>query len=292
MLKHPGATVKRASTLRQPALILTLLLCSVSQAFAHEYWLDPTASSWQPGDVFIADIRNGEDFVGTAYPFDDQALRFGGLISDNDRRALSGRLGDYPAIRFKLEEPGLHLALLETKPREISYDNAQAFEKFVDYHGLQDIVNTQTDQQAQEGSIRERYYRFVKTLFNVDSASSTRAEQSVFTAIKQDEASAALESQGLRYELNATRYSTESGELELVVLLDGKVVSGRQVELFYRATDKSPATRRTALSGVQGNVHFNVEAAGDYLINSVWISKPQIDDVDWETFWASLTFSH
>lgn len=271
--------------------IATILL-SVTYANAHEYWLAPVEKQWQVGQVFKADIRNGEDFIGTAYPFDNAALRFGGLISDTARRPLRGRLGDYPAISYKLEEPGLHLSILETTAREITYEKSDKFQNFLHYHDLNSIANALPDMPSGQNKIRERYFRFVKALFVVAPANSTSPETSLINAMQKDSTAAALEAQGQRLELVAGSVSDDTNDINVTLLLDGKALANRQVEIFHQADSKSEATRKLALSDAKGTVTFNIAAKGDYLINSVWISRPQINDVDWETLWASMTFSH
>ena len=82
------------------ALAWLTLVSHTGAALAHEYWLDPVGTEWQTGETLQADIRNGQDFTGTPYPFDPPGLARAGLISENQRRPLTGRLGDYPAIQI------------------------------------------------------------------------------------------------------------------------------------------------------------------------------------------------
>lgn len=284
----------RKHFLRKSIKLLTLatILLSVTYAHAHEYWLAPIENQWQAGQMFKADIRNGEDFIGTAYPFDNTALRVGGLISNNARRPLRGRLGDYPAISYKLEEPGLHLAILETTAREITYEKSEKFQNFLDYHDLNATANALAYTASGQGNIRERYFRFVKALFVVAPDNSTSSERSLINAMQKDSKTAALEAQGQRLELVATSVTDDTHEMNITLLLDGKALANRQIEIFHQADSKTKATRTLALSDAKGSVTFSVAAKGDYLINSVWMSRPQINDVDWETLWASMTFSH
>ncbi|ASJ75857.1 hypothetical protein IMCC3135_29030 [Granulosicoccus antarcticus IMCC3135] len=270
-----------------PALVLSALLASHSGIVtAHEYWLDPVDAQWQVGDELQADIRNGQDFTGTAYPFDPQGLSRAGLISDTKRVPLSGRLGDYPAINIPLSEAGLNLLLLETTQRELKYKDLEAFETFLDYHALDDIKQKHKDRGMPTNDIIEHYYRYCKTLVMVDAKDYVSSDSETGAQINPV---AALQLQDQRFELLALDSPFNADSLSLQLLFEDKPVQQRQIELFHR--DSSDAVVRiTALTDSRGMVDFDVSSAGDYLVNSVLVLESETTQAQWVTLWASLSF--
>lgn len=272
-------------------LTLLFLLLSSHVVQAHEYWLAPVQSAWQIEQTFQADIRNGEHFAGTPYPFDSEALRVGGIVSDTARRDLTGRLGDYPAIAFELQEPGVQLVLLETTARHLEYDSTADFSEFLVYHALDNAVAQHQTKAIGDKPVSEKYYRFVKTLFHVAGRGSPERIPSFLSALENHRGAPALAAQGQQLEIVVNRADSENGTLELLLLFEGEPLAGRQIELFHKSPSGEPVTRSVRETDMDGQASFSTQSPGDYLLNSVWITPDQLTDVDWITFWASLTFN-
>jgi len=271
------------------ALVLVFLVLSTQLAMAHEYWLAPVQSLWQTGEIFQADIRNGENFTGPAYPFDTDTIRVGGLVSNTARRALAGRLGDYPAIRFELQEPGMQMILLETTARELEYDTRADFHRFLDYHSLDTVVAGDQSADSDDSAIKELYYRFVKTLFYVDESDRSEQPYSLLSILEKDPDAPALQAQGQHFELVINGSST--GILNILLMFDEHPLPGRQIEIFFKSATNKTITRSTTWTNEMGHASVVATAPGNYLVNSVWITPEEKTDIDWKTYWASLTFS-
>lgn len=275
------------------ALALLLLATHTGTTLAHEYWLDPVGTQWQTGDTLQADIRNGQDFTGTPYPFDPQGLARAGLISDHQRRSLTGRLGDYPAIQIPVNDVGLNLLLLETTQRELKYKTYSDFETFLDYHALQPIKQRHKDRGLPTEQIIEHYYRYCKAMINVHAANSSSANINSKTQHAEHYAtttsSAALQPQDQRFELVPLENPFEVNTLNLQLLFEEAPLSNRQVELFHR-NRRGIVVRSTSISDETGHVQFDVSISGDYLVNSVLLLEPDTPSAHWVTLWASLFF--
>lgn len=283
------------STLRKSvrALTLLLLVTHAGTVGAHEYWLDPVGTQWQPGDTLQADIRNGQEFSGTRYPFDPQGLARAGLISDRQRRSLTGRLGDYPAIQIPVTDAGLNLLLLETTQRELKYKAYGDFETFLDYHALQPVKQRHMDRGLPTEQIIEHYFRYCKALLNVQPADTSPAisESNTLESARRApaNAAAALQPQDQRFELVPLQNPFEVNSLSLQLLFEQAPLGNRQVELFHRDS-RDVVVRSTAVSDEKGLVQFDVSSTGDYLVNSVLVLEPDAPPAHWTTLWASLFF--
>lgn len=267
------------------AALLPLLLTAVTmESQAHEYWLEPSGESWASGEVLEADIRNGENFLGSALPFQPEAFTRAGLISETERRSLDGRLGDYPAFRMPLHEAGLHLLLLETSRRELRHEEYSDFEIFLNYHGLQNVGESHQARGLPMKNIVEHYYRYCKALIHVDDPSLPGG-----VSATGKNPTPALKAQGQQVELVATNNPFLSDSVQLQLLFKGAALPGRQIEMFHR-DERQVVTRRVADTDEFGLVEFTTDAAGDYLLNSVMLAEPDDRAAHWETHWASLTF--
>lgn len=282
-MRHASRQASRIAA----ALSAIVLFSSAMQSVAHEYWLDPVGTRWVAGGELQADIRNGQEFLGTTLPFDPAAFARAGLVSDGHRQGLDGRLGDYPAIRLSLQDAGLNLLLLETTPRELRYDDFEDFETFLDYHGLHDIAERHQARGLPRQDIVEHYYRYCKSLIEVEPTAIINTDAPLAKYVSQT--APALSPQNQRLELIADSNPMQADTLRLQLRFEGKALAGRQVELFFRGSADT-VMRTLAMTDDTGHVEFATESAGDYLVNSVKVTEPTDKAAHWETHWASLTF--
>ena len=280
-------------------LVFGLLICT-TLVQAHEYWLEPVDSTWQVGDTLKADIKNGEEFAGDKFPFNPAVLSGAGLVSPSTRTGLRGRLGDYPAFKMPLQEPGLHLLMLETTRRELIYEDTEAFEKFLEYHALADVIKENEQLSIPKNEVKENYYRFSKALVIVDpsesgaddSAASEPDDLQKETATQSADAanqSAALEAQEQPLEIILADNPLGAKTVRAQIRFEGKPLAARQVELFHRDASKR-VSRTTQRSDESGYVDLDIAESGDYLINVVWVVKPEDASADLISLWSSLFF--
>lgn len=265
--------------------LLLAALCVACPTQAHEYWLEPPREAVAPGDSLRITVRNGEDFVGSSLPFDPRRFAEAALVSPQGRRAIGGRLGDYPALRAPVDEAGVHRVLLQTLPRSVSYDGLADFERFLDYHGLDGIAALHAERKLPPTDIVENYTRHCVTVVDV------RAPGQAGSGADRH----AAEPLGLTHELVLLDdpFAKSAKTVRLRVLFDGQPLDDVQVEMFVRNT-AGTVRRDTVRSDAQGQVSFDVSASGDYLFNSVHVTPPDAAAIDegthWRSFWASLTW--
>lgn len=269
-----------------PRLAGALTLALAMPLAAHEYWLDPLDATPDVDGSFLANVRNGQDFTGTSLPFDPGRMSGVVIVGPDGARALAGRLGDYPALRAEIGRAGVYLVAFETYAKPLLYDDREAFATFLEYHGLGALLEAHDARGLPEEGIRERYFRYVKTLVKTGDADTPG-----------EPGSAAFAPLGHRYELVAENDPYVNDELVLRVLFEGKAVAEAQVELFER-TPEDVVSRVTDTTAADGRVRFDVARAGDYLVNAVRVLEPaegtpigeETAPPHWESLWASLTF--
>lgn len=260
--------------------IICVLLLTGSSAVGHEFWIDPEKYQVDPGDALVADLRNGQNFKGTALAwFDNRIARFE-MAQDDALTPVEGRMGDTPALSITAPENGLLVILHETAPSSLTY---KEWEKFLKFAAHKDFATAAEDHVAagwpQQG-FRESYTRHAKSLVAVgDGRGADRAY-------------------GLATEFVALTnpYDPEFDNLMQVrVDYAGAVRADAQVEVFDQSPDGTVAITltRTDASGV---ANIPVTAGHTYLLDAV-VLRPSAQAGTsenapvWETLWAAMTFS-
>lgn len=276
-----------ARRLAQPLLVGMLLsfcvLCA-TRAVAHEYWIDPIRAQLGVGDTLLADIRNGEDFVGSSFPYQPDGYRRFYITVDGKREPVASRLGDYPAIHQEDRIAGLHTVVLETQGRSLEYESLARFKRFLAYHGLSSVAALHKQRRLPIVDIHERYYRFAKALVQVGDT-------------PDDPQAGVAGPQGLLFELVALSNPYVSDELPLVLLFQGQRLVNAQIEVFYRSADDA-VERSVYRTGADGVLNLPLNGTGEYLINAVQLIQPRFATTQsasgsaphWESLWASMTF--
>jgi len=268
----------------QSTLGLALMLVSGTLA-AHEYWLDPVDSSITRGSAAIIDVRNGENFTGSAFPFDNSKFQAVSVNSETSKTSYDGRLGDYPALNPQLNNDGLYSIHVNSTANLLSYKTWDQFNAFLDYHDLDTIKDRHNQRALPATDITERYFRSAKTLIQVNSSGVLSLDDATSVDIHNNHVFSASGSVFELLLLDNPYSNTDTVRIKL--LYQNKPLIGRQVELFWKG---STLLRFTSLTNENGIASFKLLGSGDYLINAVNVVEPEDKDVHWLSYWASMTF--
>ena len=260
---------------------LLLVCCLAGQgAAAHEFWIDPARHVLEQGDRLAADLRVGEMFAGTAYPyFVENFLRFEAGPVD----ALSpvpGRTGDLPALSVVADMPGLWLAVYEPTPRWVTYDTWDRFVLFTDTHGFDWAQAAHRARGLPDAGFREMYERHAKALMAVGDASGG-ADRRLGLA-------AEIVAETNPYAL------TGGGAVLLRMYHDGAPRAGGQLDLFLRAPDGT-VTRSVHHADPSGRVAVDVPAGTVAMASFTTLAPmpgdPAAREAVWHSRWASISFA-
>jgi uncharacterized GH25 family protein len=279
MLRTGCADRRTTSWINAAALALLMMMLPVTGA-AHEYWLEPEIWQADVKQVIGIGVRNGEEFVGTPLPWDDSRFVEIEAVDASGNRPINGRLGDYPAISIAARTPGLLLVRLDTGQRVIEYADVIQFSRFLEGHALGEKLARHRDRNLPLSEIRERYYRYAKTLVTVKEGGDTAEPGTANPATKPV---------GQRLEIVLGNDPKKASILPVSVFFDGDKLPLRQIELFHAVLDGT-VKRTTAVTDAQGDVNIELSGAGQYLVNVVHLTEPPDDDVHWVSHWASFTF--
>lgn len=229
-------------------------------------------------DTIRADLRVGQNFSGSAYPYLPMAFTRFDLVQDADTAAVAGRLGDRPAVQVQAPGPGLMIIVHQTTDSSLLYDTPDMFRTFVEHKGFDGVLEAHAQRGLPEAGFRERYSRYAKSLIAVGNGQGADQEVGLLTEI------IAL----------ANPYTDALPDgLPVQVMYEGAPRPDAQLEVFAR--DVQGAVSITLYrTDAQGRAQVAVAEGHEYLLDAV-VMRPLAGGDDtapvWESLWASLTFA-
>jgi uncharacterized GH25 family protein len=259
--------------MRSGPAVAALTLLIASRAAAHDFWIEPSTFRPASGQLVTAALRVGQKLSGEPLP------RIPPLI---DRFVLRGTSGESPVIGSPGRDPagyariadgGLHWIGYQSNAYPVTLE-AQKFEDYLRDEGLERIVAARAKSGQSVAQGRERFYRCAKALLDTEGTSSGFDSPLGFT---------------LELVPHRNPYAMKAGgELPLSLLFRGKPAANVLVVAMNRDDPERAVRARTDATG---KVKLRLPRAGFWLIKAVQMeSAPAGSGVDWESWWASITF--
>jgi len=253
-------------------------MLAFSPASAHEFWIEPHDFSIDAGTEIRADIRIGQDFKGDTFPYVPSrftAFKSHDRLGETD---VGGVTGDLPALTLMPRSEGLNIFTYVSAGDRIRFRDWEKFAFYLEYEGLEAIPARHDARGLPRDDISELYTRCAKTLVAVGDASAD-----------SDRAT------GMRLELVAGENPANldpGASMSFTLLWEGAPLPDTQVALFQRGEDGAETARTVTRTNSDGIARFTLPASGTYLAASVhMIEAPADRDADWQSYWASLSFS-
>lgn len=264
-----------ASRLLAGTFTLSLMFTPLA---AHEGWLWAEPFHVAPGASVRLTLNVGEDFVGEARPIVADRVA---ALHHGTAASLTEELARVPAkpgksfLDLPLASAGTHVLALDTQPSTLSLP-PDKFLAYLQDEGLDQIVRLRQETKQDHTPSRERYRRCVKTLVRVGPASDgTYARRT-----------------GQRLEIIpvADPLAAHAGDLlRFRVFFDGQPLASALVCAWHRQDQQLIAVKARTTAG--GTVTFGLPHAGPWMISLVqMIPLKNVPDLDWESYWGSLTF--
>jgi uncharacterized GH25 family protein len=260
-------------------LAVTILLALLaSTASAHDFWIEPSTFRPAVGERVTAALRVGQKLSGDPLPRIPTLIdRF--LIQGESgvEGPMVGRMGSDPAGIALISDPGLHWIGYQSTPYPVALE-AQKFEDYLRDEGLERIIDQRKKSGQSAAPGRERFYRCAKALLDTPGTASGAAHV-LDTPL------------GFTLELVPRRnpYAIRpGGELPLSLSFRGKPMAN---VLVVAMSKDDPEMAVRARTDAKGRVTLRLAHAGFWLIKAVHMeSAPADAGVDWESWWASITF--
>lgn len=247
------------------------LVLAAADGQAHDFWIEPSTFRPLPGAIVAVGLRVGQNFVGDPVPRSSGSIEQFFVRQGGSEQPISGTENIDPAGWFRAD--GQSTAV-------IAYGGggsftelpADEFENYLRLEGLERIIDLRARRRERDKPGRERFYRYAKALLTGKTPPG-----------------AATQPLGLVYEIVPDSDPTAPQDaFRGRVLLEGKPLPGALVVAMLQS---DPSVRLSARSDPGGAFSFTLPRAGVWLIKSVHMVRTWFfSDVDWNSFWASLTF--
>lgn len=246
-------------------------------ASAHEFWIEPLAYQIQPGAEIKADLKVGQEFSGSTYPYRPSQITRFDLLQNGKDTEVEARIGDNPALGMTVDDDGLLVIVHETTDSRLTYTDFAKFEKFVRHKAFPTVIADHDARGLSRDKFVESYRRYAKSLVAVGAGEGNDAPIGMKTEI------VAL----------ANPYTDEIDTMPVQVFLDRAPRVGAQVEVFEKGPDDS-VTITLFSTDKDGKAVLPVKKNHSYLVDAVWAEALPNDDTEagpvWKTHWAALTF--
>lgn len=249
-------------------LILAAVVLVARQLNAHDFWIEPSAYQARVGQRVTLDLRVGEHFAGDSIPRNPpRIVRFERIAGDTVS-AVDGTANAAPAGGFVPMREGIHVIAYESRG-SVSEMTPPAFERYLREEGLANRVGRARANRV----VRDRFIRCAKsfiTVGNVDHGWERRAGLTL-------ELSPRINPLGLR----------PGDTLPVNLSFRGKPLPGALVVAIDKTSRRSISARTSAA----GDVSLELDAPGEWLIKAVHLVVSEAPGVDYDSYWASLTFT-
>jgi uncharacterized GH25 family protein len=241
-------------------------------ALAHDFWIEPSTFHPAVGDRVTAALRVGQKLAGDPLPNIPPLIDRFIVRGASAERPVVGRAGADPAGIAFIAEGGLHWIGYQSNPYPVALEGAK-FEDYLRDEGLERIVEARRKNGQSAAPGRERFYRCAKALLDTPGAAAFDAPL------------------GFTLELMPRKnpYAIKSaGDLPLALTFRGKPIAN---VLVVAMSKDDPANAVHARTDAKGRVTLPLAHAGFWLIKAVHMQAAPADaGVDWESWWASITF--
>jgi uncharacterized GH25 family protein len=258
--------------LRVSALFMAFLMAG--PLAAHEFWLEAEDYTVEAGEPVNVQLRVGQDFGGSEYPFVQQRFKAFTVTTTGKTANYKGRAGDRPAYQDASPKAGLQVLSYESQPDTLRFTKSKPdlLERYLIAEGLDFVLEKHRADGLPEIGISEIYSRNAKALVQVGPSKGGK-----------DKAT------GLPFELvvQGTPYDGDTS-VTVQLLWRGKAMPNYPINVFTKAGDVVQTRVQTDGSGM-ATVAF--PKGSRVLMNSVQIKRrPDGDKHFYESWWASTTF--
>ncbi len=263
---------------------LALVLIASSVVGAHDLWLVPARFSVAPGARVAVMMNTGDTFPISEGAVKPERIERAALISaDSSTPLATFRTEGNSTVADVIAPSKEGGALVEVILKPIATKQPRAsFDEFVKHEGL-DAIGAQlagtSERRAEE---RRTYAKYAKTLLRVGNGKGA--------------AKLYQKPLGHRFEIVAEvdPFSLRpGGTLPVRLLFDGQPLAGARIVIGSTAT---ATARQSNMPGVrtdaEGRARLPLDRSGGahYVHALHMIPATGRSDVEWESFWATLTF--
>ncbi len=261
-------------------IILSIFLIAAflsPYTFSHDSWLVPDDFTIEPGKTLNIFAKTGMDFPESLNSINLKRIK-SFLILGSAGKIEAGNMkivGKSTIISCNTFKSGTYIAAMALKPNMIKL-SAKAFNEYLISDGMNKVWELRKKEGILEKDAVEFYSKYPKTIFQVGK----KTDNSCLKAV------------GLAVEILPLKnpYTLKKGDdLRVRVVFRGKPLVGAELSWSYPGNGETFAG--TKITGKDGEAVVPLEKSGPYVLRLTHIEWVKKKTHEWESFWASLTFS-
>lgn len=286
------------------ALLSGLLLSFISGvSWAHDFWIHADRLEVPVGTPLRFDLRVGHPLEFESVVRSKELLDSFCLIDSLGERQVLGREGRAPAGLSRARVAGPLLVAYAGKAQALELP-AEKFHSYLREEGLDQVLAWREAHGESELPGRENYSRCAKTLLHVTASPAEEEDQredaperehkatpdvsGTSADVSQNDCGLTLEifpcAQLLREASSGTAAPVRQlSSFEL--LFEGEPIEGVLVRALHLYR---PQLGQEARTDKKGRVQFELNEGGPWLLRAVHMRRSVLEEVDWESYWASL----
>ncbi|MGE0640382.1 MAG: DUF4198 domain-containing protein [Thermoanaerobaculia bacterium] len=258
-------------------LFAALLPGLASASRAHDYWLRLSNDRPPAGERVAVSHFVGEELAGEPVPRNLFAIARFEAVTPAGSRPVVGLDGVAPAGYFVADEALRTTVVYQSRNSFVELEAAK-FERYLELEGLESIGALRRQLGEESRVAREAFARSAKALACAPGGDSTR--RSPPAAV------------GLDLEIvpgSDLCIARPGDRIPFRLLLHGAPAAGL---LVVARNEGAPAAALSARTDEQGRVELELGRAGFWLVKAVQMERAEgVPDVEWQSRWASLTFT-
>lgn len=269
-----GGSVLQGLRLRAASRLLCslgLAACASSLA-GHDVWLEPSTHRAEPGESVAVDVLLGEDFRGEKLPRQPHRIADFWVEGSGWRAPVRGAAGVAPAgvVRLPATSRGVVAVHYRSRPASVRLTREQ-FAEHLTVEGLDGVARQSVVESGD--MVREVYSRCVSTLIEIRRGGAAMPPPPDCPFVV--------------WPVGDTLEVTVGEPLELMVRMGGAPLADARVSATHHS---DPGLEVISRSDGDGRVQLDLPATGVWLVESIHLEPDRSEEVDWRSWWATLTF--
>ncbi len=255
-------------------LFLSTLLTISTTIRAHEFWLEATPFYQKDNQATDITIHVGQNMKGDLQPNIPAWYSNFDIITADGIKEVDGELGRDPAGYFKTDIQGIYAIGYKSNKNTVDLP-PKKFNGYLKKQGLEKIIEQRKALGESEKNGLEIYYRNVKTLIKMGDKRDVNFYNYDF---------------GFPLNINPLQNPydlTQGNKLRVQLTFNQKPAANLLLNAQIR---DRPDFHFSVRTDKQGYATIPLAYKGVWLLHTVDMIRSQEEDIDWESFWGSITF--
>ncbi len=251
-----------------------LAVLGTSSLPGHDFWIRPSQFFFEPDTPVTLRLLVGDHLKGSPFRRDPSHIQQFVVHGPGGLKEVPGREGADPAGLLRPEEDGSYVVGYRSHRRR-SVLSGEEFENYLEEEGLRHVLELRTQRGEADTDGVEAFSRCAKALLVAGEPQPDLEDRPL----------------GFELELLAEKHPARLGPSRILpvrILYQGRPLVLHPLRAMW---EEDPTVSLEVRSDENGRARFELPRTGVWMVRSLhMVEADERLDVDWESFWASLTF--